>query len=276
MRSSASHTLALLFLLAWGRSAPAAEVPVHTLGVVPQFDLRRIQSVWAEVAERVRAATGIHLRLSLDKDIPGFEKRLHAGEFDFAYMNPYHYVVASRRNGYRALVRDVEAPLFGIVVVRNDSPITDVSMLDGKTAAFPSPNAMGAALIPRAEFAGKFHIKVKELYVKSHTSSYLNVLLGQADAAGGIMATFQQQPPEIRDGLRILYETDRHVPHPLAVHPRVPAEVAERVRAALLGLAEEAEGRALLAEIPVRRLGAAGDGDYDPLRRLGLETFYVE
>lgn len=276
MRSALVHLLVTAALVLWGGPARAGDVPAYTIGVVPQFDLRRIQSVWGPIVERLQSATGARFRLTLDKDIPGFEKRLHAGEFDFAYMNPYHYVVASGRQGYRALVRDVEEPLYGIVVVRADSPIRTVAMLDGKTVAFPSPNAMGAALIPRAEFARKFHIKVDEVYVKSHGSAYLNVVMGQADAAGGILSSLRQQPPEVRDNLRVLYETERHTPHPLAVSPRVPAELAAKVRSALLALGDSAEGRALLAEIPVKHLGEAEDRDYDPLRRLGLEAFYVE
>jgi phosphonate transport system substrate-binding protein len=276
MRSAFLLPLVAALFVLWGGPVRAGDAPVYTIGVVPQFDLRRIQSAWGPIAERLRSATGASFRLTLDRDIPSFEKRLHAGEFDFAYMNPYHYVVASRRQGYRALVRDVEEPLYGIVVVPVDSPITSVPMLDGKVVAFPSPNAMGAALIPRAEFARKFHIKVVESYVKSHTSAYLNVVMGQADAAGGILATFEQQPSDIRGRLRVLYETERHTPHPLAVAPRVPAELAAKVRAALLALAEQPEGRALLADIPVRRLGPAEDRDYDPLRHLGLEAFYVE
>lgn len=276
MRSAFLLPLVAALFVLWGGEVRAGDAPVYTIGVVPQFDLRRVQSVWGPIAERLQSATGASFRLTLDRDIPSFEKRLHAGEFDFAYMNPYDYVVASRRQGYRALVRDVEEPLYGIVVVPADSPITSVPMLDGKVVAFPSPNAMGAALIPRAEFAGKFHIKVVESYVKSHTSAYLNVVMGQAAAAGGILATFEQQPSDIRGRLRILYETERHTPHPLAVNPRVPAGLAAKVRAALLALAEQPEGRALLADIPVRRLGPTEDRDYDPLRHLGLEAFYVE
>jgi phosphonate transport system substrate-binding protein len=263
-------------MVVWPRVSPAAEPASYSIAVVPQFDLRRIETVWRPIIDRLQGATGLRFHLVAEAAIPVFEKGLHAGAYDFAYMNPYHYVVASRRQGYRAILRDTEAMLNGIVVVRKDSGLTDVRMLDGRKVAFPAPNAMGAALIPRAEFARKHHIKITEVYVKSHDSAYLNVLLGQADAAGGIRATFDQQKPEVRDGLVVIYETERYTPHPVAVHPRIPAEVVDRVRTAMLAMAAEPRGAALLAEIPVKALGPAGDGDYDPLRVLGLEAFYVE
>jgi phosphonate transport system substrate-binding protein len=265
-----------LSLSPWSGPAMAAEQPVYTIGIVPQFDLRRIQAIWGPITERLQAATGARFKLALDRDIPAFEKNLHAGVFDIAYMNPFHYVVASHRQGYRAIVRDVEESLYGIVVVRQDSPISSLSMLNGKVVAFPSPNAMGAALIPRAEFARKYGIKVDERYVKSHTSSYMNVLMGQADAAGGIWATFEQQAPEIRSGLRVLHETERYTPHPVAVHPRMPEALSAKIQAAFLALGEDAAGRELVAGIPMKQLGRAGDRDYDSLRGLGLEAFYVE
>lgn len=66
--------------------------------------------------------------------------------------------------------RDNGHSLVGIIVVKKDSPVQSASELDGKTVAFPSPNALGATLLPRAEFDRKFNIKVNELYVKSHSS----------------------------------------------------------------------------------------------------------
>jgi phosphonate transport system substrate-binding protein len=270
-------TLCLVGL--FGLAAPwarGAEPPVLTVGVVPQFDLRRMDAVWSPILRRLETATGARFTLALEPDIPAFERKLKAGAYDIAYMNPYHYVEASARQGYRAIIRDVAEPLYGIVVVRKDSPMTRVEELDGKVVAFPSPNALGAALIPRAEFVRKFHISVRERFVKSHTSSYMNVLLGQADAAGGVQATLEKQAPEVREGLRILYETDRHTPHPVAVHPRLSAEMAAKVQAAFLALGEDSEGRTLLAEIPIKQVGRATDGEYDRLRGLGLAAFAVE
>jgi phosphonate transport system substrate-binding protein len=275
-RMTIRAVLAAAVLIGWPVQAKAAEPPTYTLAVVPQFDLRRIEATWRPIIDHLQWATGARFTLVTESTIPLFEKGLHGGSYDFAYMNPYHYVVAHQRQGYEALVRDVEEKLYGIVVVRKNSGLTDARMLDGRKVAFPAPNAMGAALIPRAEFSRKLGIKITELYVKSHDSAYLNVLMGQADAAGGIRATFDQQKPEVRDGLSIIYETERYPPHPVAAHPRVPAAMAAKVRQALIALGQSPKGSALLSEIPIKTIGGAVDGDYGALRTLGLEAFYVE
>lgn len=255
-------------------SAMAAET--ISVGVVPQFDLRRINSVWRPLLDGLERQTGLTFRLDVPPSIPAFEKSLMAGEYDLAYMNPYDYVVARKRQGYVPLIRDFGGDLSGIVVVAKDSPLTRVEQLNGKVVAFPSPNAMGAALLPRAEFARKFHIRTTEQYVKSHSSAYLAVILGEADAAGGIAATFDLLPAESRQKLRILYQTETFPPHPLAAHPRLSAAQRDAIVQAFLTLAGTPAGKNSVAEIPMRTPGPASTTDYAGLDKLGLEDFYVE
>jgi phosphonate transport system substrate-binding protein len=99
--------------------------------------------------------------------------------------------------------------------------------------------------------------------------------LGQAAAGGGVQKTLAQQPQEIRSQLRVIYETSRVAPHPVVVHPRVPAQVAQRVRDAFQTLGMSGAGRKLLAAVPITEVGPANLADYAPLREMGLEKYYV-
>jgi phosphonate transport system substrate-binding protein len=108
---------------------------------------------------------------------------------------------------YLPLVRD-NKPHRGIVVVRKGGPITKIADLDGKTVAFPSPNAIGATLMTRAELERLFGVKVVPLYVKSHSSVYLHVAKGLAAAGGGVMKTLQEQDAAVRDLLSVLHTTE--------------------------------------------------------------------
>lgn len=272
-----SQAIAVIALLLGILAAlPAVAADRLRVGVVPQFDLRRIDSVWTPLLERLSRQAGLDFQLDIPPNIPAFEKSLMAGEYDLAYMNPYHAVVANKRQGYVPLLRDHGEDLYGLIVVAKDSPITSVAMLDGKVVAFPSPNAMGAALVPRAEFARKFKIAVTEKYVKSHSSAYLSVVLGEADAGGGILATYALLEPSVRDRLRILYETEHFPPHPLSAHPRLPAALREQITEAFLALAATPEGAPLVREIPMKQPGPTRYEDYAALARLGLDAFYVE
>lgn len=266
----------MLFISMSSISSTAFAESVYTIGVVPQFDARRTQKIWTPILKHLEAETGLSFKLVGSPDIPEFEKAFTAGKYDFAYMNPYHLIVANDSQGYTPIVRDIDRKLYGIIVVRKDSPIISAEQLDGKTIALPAPNALGAALIPRTEFATKFEIKPDYKYVKSHTSVYLNVVLGQVAAGGGVQKTFSQQKPEISDKLRVLYETTKVAPHPIAVHPRISPEVIQRVQDAFLKMAASKPDMKLLQKIPMKKLGTAKLSDYDGLRKMGLEDFYVK
>lgn len=248
----------------------------YSVGVVPQFHAREIERIWKPILKMVGNLSGVTLELSASPNIPEFEKQFEMGKYHFAYMNPYHALVANRTQGYQPLVRDVSKELKGIIVVRKDSPITKVEQLDGKKVAMPAPNALGAALLPRAEFANIFKIKPDISYVKSHDSVYMNVALGLAEAGGGVMATFKKQSPTVRDKLRITYKTQGVAAHPFVAHPDVPSEVVRRIQDAFLQLGQSEQGKALLAKIPMKQVGATSLQDYEPLIKLGLDEFYVK
>lgn len=248
----------------------------YTLGVVPQFDSRKIEAAWNPILNIIYRHTGIRIELKGSPSIPEFEKKFLRGEFDFAYMNPYHLIVANKSQGYLPLVRDTGRMLFGVVVVHKDSPIQSIKELNGKTIAFPAPNALGAALIPRAEFTRKFDIEVIPRYVKSHSSVYLNVALGQTVAGGGVQKTLEQQPDNIKKSLRILYQTTKVPSHPITYHPRISPEVTEIVKNALINFESSPDDAKLLRNIPIKKAGAASLSDYDMLDKMGLDEFYIK
>lgn len=93
--------------LLWG-SALAVEsptAPAYTFGIVPQQSATELTRAWTPVLNALQAKTGLTLRFATAPDIPTFEQRLVAGEYDFAYMNPYHYTVFHHRPGYAVFAR---------------------------------------------------------------------------------------------------------------------------------------------------------------------------
>lgn len=246
----------------------------YTLGVVPQFEQRKLVAIWRPIVEELKRRTGLDIRLEVTLSVPEFETALDKGSFDFVYANPYHILRVSNSQGYLPLVRDKE-PLQGILVVRRDSSVQSVKDLGGKTLAVPSPNAIGASLILRAELERLYGVHMTMLSVKTHSSVYLHVLNRLTDAGGGVQKTLSEQDPAIQSQLRVLYTT-RDVPsHPLAAHPRVPAEIRERVKQALLDFGATPGGKALLADVPMPMPVATSLEDYLIMRQWGLEKYWV-
>lgn len=269
------HTLLLAILafaspLVW----PADDV-VYSFGIVPQFEQRKLFRIWRPILDELERRTGFVFKLVGSPKIPVFEQKFMEGAYDFAYMNPYHLLQAHGSQGYLPLVRDGSRMLKGILVVAKDSPIQSVQELAGKRVAFPSPNALGASLLLRAELVRSHGVEVIPHYAQTHSSVYLHVILGQTVAGGGVASTLSSQPPEIQQKLRILYETTSVSPHPVAVHPRVPETHREMVRQALLAMAQTKTGAALLARIPMSKAVSASLDDYRPMSSLKLEEFYI-
>ena len=173
------------------------------------------------------------------------------------------------------MVRDIGRSLFGVLVVRKDGNVKDIADLADQQIAFPAPNAVGASLVMRADLKHIHNIDVVPVYVKSHSSVYLNVVMGETDAGGGVQKTLSQQPLPVHGSLRVIYKTRDITPHPVAAHSRVPDSVRESVRLALLALGESKKGQALLSAVPINKIGDTNIDEYKQLDEWGLDEFYV-
>ena len=111
-------------------------------------------------------------------------------------------------------------------------------------------------------------------FVGTHQNVYRHVLLGEAAAGGGIATTLEKEPAAVQARLTVLYTTPGVPSHPLAAHPRVPADIRERLAAALLQLDRTPEGRKLLQAVELdRTLAVDYRRDYAPLEQLQLGQY---
>lgn len=247
----------------------------YTFGVVPQFQQRKLFAIWKPIVDEINKRTGLELKLLTTLTVPEYEHEISQGKFDFVYANPFHIMLESTKQGYIPLVRD-STPLRGILIVRKDSPVRHLAELDGKTLAIPSPNAIGASILIRADLERLHHVTMVPMNVKSHSSVYLHVANGLVDAGGGVEKTLEEQDQGVREALRVLYTTREFPSHPIAAHPRIPKEVREKVRKALLDMAATPSGKALLEEVPIKQITTASIEDYMVMRNWGLESYWID
>ena len=243
---------------------------VFTFGIVPQQSASRLAEDWGPVLRHISEKTGIQLIFRTAPSIPEFEKRFSKGDYDFIYMNPYHYVVSSQSPGYEAFAKVEGKKIKGVFVARKDSVITSLDQLAGSTLAFPSPAAFAASLLTRAELTNR-GIDFKAKYVNSHDSVYRSVAKGLFPAGGGIVRTFNLFDPDLRDELVVLWMTPGYTPHAFAVHPDVPEDARNRISQAFLALADDEQGAALLRKLGMKKLEAAQDSDWNDVRELNLQ-----
>jgi len=248
---------------------------VYTFDVVPQLTAAKIYTTWSPLLQRVGQEAGLCFELRVSSTIPEFEQKLLKGEPEFVFLNPYHAVLAHQKKKYQPLLADSEDLLTGILVVRADSPIKSLDELKGKNISFPAPNSFAASLLIRAELA-KRKIDTNPVFVKTHSNVYRSVIGKDAIAGGGVNNTLDNEAPEVRQQLRVLFETQAYTPHPVATHPSVAGAVRERFLKAMLKLTQDEEGRKLLDGISLSKPQAVTYAKhYKPLESLQLEKFLV-
>ena len=246
-------------------------VKILTFGVLPQQSARVLAKLWTPIIQYLGSKTGLHIRFSTAKDIPTFERRLLAGEYDIAYMNPYHFTVFNLNPGYQAIAKEAKKTIKGIIVVHKDNPIQNISELYGATVAFPAPAAFAASVLPTSKFSA-LGILIMPKYVLSHGSVYLSVARGFFPAGGGVKRTFDNTPKNIRDKLKIFWQTPGYTPHAIAVHPRLNADTVANIQQVLLNMKKTQQGKQLLASVKFKELGVAKNSDWDDVRALNIKA----
>lgn len=252
-----------------------ASEKTYSFGVVPQQSATRLARSWIPLLQELQQQTGITLRFATAPDIPTFEKRLASGEYDFAYMNPYHYTVFHQHPGYRAFARQGNKRITGILVVRKDSAYDSVDDLQDQVIAFPAPASFAATLLVTSHL-NKKGVKFKPKYVSSHDSVYRAVVSNFTSAGGGIVRTLESFDPQARDQLKILWKSQGYTPHAFAVHPRISSDVVDQLQQGLEKLTETPQGNAVLKNINFKVIESATDADWDDVRDLHINILLSE
>lgn len=267
-RISNTRPIVLTLLLLTAPMSGMAEQAL-SFGIVPQQAASKLARLWAPILKHLSDESGVQLSFRTAPDIPEFERRVLAGDYDIAYMNPYHYTVFHETPGYRVFARQGDKRIRGIIVAPRNSPITSLNELEGKTLAFPAPAAFAASVLPRAELKAR-DITIEPRYVSSHDSVYRAVAKGLYPAGGGIERTLANVDERTRAQLKVIWRTEAYTPHAIAAHPRVPSDTINAVLKAMVEMRESDQGRHLLKSIKFKGIEAAKNSDWDDVRGLQL------
>lgn len=248
----------------------------YSVGIVPQQAAEVLAVHWMPLLRHAAVQSGVELHFKTAPNIPEFERRLASGEYDFAYMNPYHYAfMFSGQAGYSALAKEKNRRLQGVVVVRKDNPIERIEQLDGLDLALPAPAAFAASVLVRMQL-NALGIGVRPHFVASHDSVYQSVAQGIYPAGGGVVRTLNAAPEAIRQQLRVLSRTESVTPHAFAAHSRVAEAARTAVANALIAMEQTPNAAEILRKMDMQGWEAANDSDWDDLRNMPINRDMVE
>lgn len=259
--------LLILSFLIMNVSISDDDVPKDiSFGVVPQQTDKKLRRLWMPLVKRLSKETGLEFVLESSPDIGTFQSRMLAGKFDIAYSNPLLYIIANSSIGYQAIAREENKKLHSIIVVKKDSEIYSIEDLAEKSMVFPE-HAFAATVLTQS-FLNNKKIPYAASFVFSHDAAYKFVSLGKYVAAGGVQRTFDSLEPEIKARLMVLKKFDGVTPHAFSVHPRISSSVTIKIQEALRSFSDDAEGREILTNLRMGKLGAAVDADWNDVRKV--------
>jgi phosphonate transport system substrate-binding protein len=208
------------------------------------------------------SGTAIHLRLF--DDFAAQRQAVAEGALDLVYANPYDAATFVREHGFRALARPSDGADEAIVAVAGESPLHGVEDLrPGMAVALsgePSVDLMGMILLePSGVAADDMRIKTCRTYVVVAKA----LLRREADAGIFLARAFDELAGSTRAALRVLVRGQIDiVAHQWLLGPRMAA-VHAQLRDALLGMAADERGAAVLASIGIAGWEAIADEDIE-------------
>lgn len=249
----------------------AAPVKAHEyiFAIHPLHNPERMFKVYGPLIDYLnRHISHATLRLEASRNYAAFNKKLYARHPAFALPNPYQ-TLNSLKYGYHVIAKMGDDDKFtGIILVRRDSGIKQVSDLKGKKVSYPAPTALAATIMPQYYLHTHgldINRDVKNIYVGSQESSIMNVYLGYA-AAGATWPmpweTFQKEHPDQACALELKWETEPLINNAVVARDDVPVALSQSVAHLLATLHTHAEGRAILARMPLSRFELADNQRY--------------
>lgn len=255
------------------------QVKEYVVGIHPLHNPQRLLEVYGPIVEYIGAnMPEARFRLEASRNYEEFDRKLDEGQFDFAMPNPYQ-TVRSLKHGYRVFGKMADDEDFrGIILVRKDSGIHEVTDLKGKAVSYPAKTALAATMMTQYYLHTHgidVNHDIENRYVGSQESSILSVLRGHV-AAGATWPvpwkTFSVEHPGMASQLEVKWQTEALQNNGWVVRKDVPPRIADRFEDLLFALSDTEEGQHMLERLPVTRFEPATDDTYRPVSEF-LEIF---
>jgi phosphonate transport system substrate-binding protein len=209
-------------------------------------------------------------------------KLLFGGQLELGWICSLPYVRAADAGNppFEPLVTPVvDHPRYGgkpvyfsDVIVRRESAYQSFADLKGATWAYNEPGSHSGYTLTRSHLAllgepvGYFAGQVE---ADSHLAALDMVLNGEVDASAidsMVLESEARRVPGLMDDLRVVETLGPSPIPPVVIATSVPGPQKEQIADALVGMALDETGRALLQEAGLVRFVRVHDKDYDPIR----------
>jgi phosphonate transport system substrate-binding protein len=234
---------ALALLTAFLPAARAAERAL-SFNVLNQRTVALTAAYWNPIVTYVSKRSGVPLELKLAKNSTDGNAVAEKFGYDFLYTN--HFFTPERdRLGFTVIARPAGEGIQSQIVVTADSPAHTLRDLEGLEVSFANPDGFTGYWLPMDALL-RAKVRVKASFAGNQEASTVQLKVGKVAAAGvnsSVLARYAR-----REGFayRALWTSAVYQDLCIMASPKVPADKVAAVRAALVGMAGDAEGRKVL------------------------------
>ncbi len=277
MTRAITHAAKILAAAAALHSPGAAAQQPHTFYVLHQRTVSLTAQYWNPILTHVSSKSGVPLELKLAKTAQEGNAMAEAGKYDFLYTN--HFFTPERdRLGYRVIARPAGPGIKSQIVVPVDSPMKSLQDLNGNDVAFVSPDGFTGYWLPMDALL-RANVNVKVVFTGNQEASSAQLRVNKVAAAGVNSSVMARYGRRESFEYRALWTSEIYQDLCIMANPKVPADKVAAVKAALINMVNDPEGRRIL-EAGADLLKSSGDlgfvgaenNDYDNYRKFYRTT----
>lgn len=223
----------------------------------------------------IAAQLGREIKLIQRKTYHEINELIGLGQIDLAFICSGPYAGGRRKYGFEALAMpEVRgAPIYqAYLIVNRNSQYKSLNDLKGKIFAFTDPESNTGRLVPTywlkqrdqrpEDFFGK------TIYTHSHDNSIMAVAMSLVDGAtvnGQIWEYYHQRNPVHTAKTRIIKKSRQFGTPPVVVPDSMPENVKGAIKALLLNMHHDPDGKKILDGLMVDRFVVPDEARYDPI-----------
>lgn len=226
----------------------AAQSTSLRIGVIPYLTPSLLISLFQPLRVQLEKDLGQPVQIFSAPDVRTFARRTLKPDFDIVITAAHQARLAQLEGGYVPAVR-FTGPLHAAVVVAANSPIRRLEELKGKKIAMTDRSILvDIALIKRLADQGIAERDLQIVAVNSQNTGILSVARNESDAAVIAHFALDQSPPEQRNAVRSIFESEALPNVTILLSPQLDEASRTRIRQSLLGLPKLPEGARFLEQ----------------------------
>lgn len=242
----------------WG----SAQKPI-VIALVPSGDVPTITKAGTDLADCLTKVTGLSYQVEVGTNFAASIEAMGAGKAPFGFLNTFSAILAKEKYGVtpklvslRTYKGKLENFYQGQFIANKAANIKSIADLKGKTFCFVDPNSTSGYIIPRIVLQANGINPDKDLKATQNAGSHDKVAIavykGDCDAGATFVdvrtdsAPIKQNYPDMTDKVDVFYLTDNIPNDGLQVIKGFDPALTDATVNALLGIAKDPGGLAML------------------------------